>query len=104
MPAVEATFTTVPRLASRCGSAAWMVWNGPVVLTASLHVSLNATNALIQETVRAFYTGWYKELVTEVPRVGMRIGLPLASIPVAQLSLSANRRAIRNSPVARSRT
>jgi L-alanine-DL-glutamate epimerase-like enolase superfamily enzyme len=42
---------------------------GPVVLTASLHVSLNAPNALIQETVRAFYTGWYKELVTEVPRV-----------------------------------
>jgi L-alanine-DL-glutamate epimerase-like enolase superfamily enzyme len=42
---------------------------GPVVLTASLHVSLNAPNALIQESVRAFYTGWYKELVTEVPRV-----------------------------------
>jgi L-alanine-DL-glutamate epimerase-like enolase superfamily enzyme len=42
---------------------------GPVVLTASLHVSLNAPNALIQETVRAFYTGWYTELVTDVPRV-----------------------------------
>ena len=42
---------------------------GPVVLTASLHVSLNVPNALLQETVRAFYTGWYRELVTEVPRV-----------------------------------
>ena len=25
--------------------------------------------ALIQETVRAYYTGWYKELVTELPEV-----------------------------------
>lgn len=42
---------------------------GPVVFAASCHVSLNATNALIQESVRAFYTGWYKELVTEIPTV-----------------------------------
>ena len=42
---------------------------GPVVLIASLHLSLNATNALIQETVRAFYTGWYRELVTELPEI-----------------------------------
>lgn len=40
---------------------------GPVVLTASMHLSLNATNALIQETVRAFYSGWYRELVTDLP-------------------------------------
>jgi len=42
---------------------------GPVVFAASCHLSLNATNALIQESVRAFYTGWYKELVTELPRI-----------------------------------
>jgi L-alanine-DL-glutamate epimerase-like enolase superfamily enzyme len=42
---------------------------GPIVFAASCHVSLNATNALIQESVRAFYTGWYKELVTELPRI-----------------------------------
>jgi L-alanine-DL-glutamate epimerase-like enolase superfamily enzyme len=42
---------------------------GPVVFTASCHVSLNATNALIQESVRAFYSGWYKELVTDLPVV-----------------------------------
>jgi L-alanine-DL-glutamate epimerase-like enolase superfamily enzyme len=42
---------------------------GPVVLIASVHLSLNATNALIQETVRAFYTGWYRELVTELPEI-----------------------------------
>jgi galactonate dehydratase len=40
---------------------------GPVVLMASMHLSLNAINALIQESVRAFYTGWYTELVTDLP-------------------------------------
>ena len=42
---------------------------GPVVWAASTHLSLHAPNALIQECVRAFYTGWYKELVTELPKV-----------------------------------
>jgi galactonate dehydratase len=42
---------------------------GPVVLAASTHLSAAAPNALIQETVRAYYTGWYRQLVTEVPRV-----------------------------------
>ena len=40
---------------------------GPIVLQASTHLSLNAPNALIQETVRAYYTGWYRELVTHLP-------------------------------------
>lgn len=40
---------------------------GPVVLVASTHLSLNAANALVQESVRAFYTGWYTELVTDLP-------------------------------------
>jgi len=40
---------------------------GPIVLTASVHVSLNCPNTLIQETVRAFTTGWYKEVVTDLP-------------------------------------
>lgn len=42
---------------------------GPVVLAASTHLSLNAPNALVQETVRAFYRGWYGELVTELPPI-----------------------------------
>ncbi len=42
---------------------------GPVVLTASCHLSLNATNALIQETVRAFTSGWYPEVVDGLPRI-----------------------------------
>lgn len=43
--------------------------SGPVVLTASVHLSINAPNALIQEMVRAFYFGWYDELVTNLPRI-----------------------------------
>jgi L-alanine-DL-glutamate epimerase-like enolase superfamily enzyme len=42
---------------------------GPVVLTASTHLSINLPNALIQESVRAYYTGWYKELVTDLPTI-----------------------------------
>ena len=42
---------------------------GPVVFTASTHLSLNAPNALVQESVRAFYKGWYPEVVTAVPPV-----------------------------------
>ena len=42
---------------------------GPVVLAASTHLSLNATNALIQESVRAYYHTWYRDLVTALPEV-----------------------------------
>ncbi|MDE0783680.1 MAG: mandelate racemase/muconate lactonizing enzyme family protein [Planktomarina sp.] len=42
---------------------------GPVVLTASTHLSLHAHNAMVQESVRAFYNGWYKDFVTDMARV-----------------------------------
>jgi len=42
---------------------------GPVVLTASVHLSLNCPNTLIQETVRAFTSGWYREVLTELPDI-----------------------------------
>ncbi|WMT89190.1 mandelate racemase/muconate lactonizing enzyme family protein [Pelagibacterium sp. H642] len=42
---------------------------GPVVFMASCQFSLHARNAMIQESVRAFYTGWYTELVTALPTV-----------------------------------
>jgi L-alanine-DL-glutamate epimerase-like enolase superfamily enzyme len=42
---------------------------GPVVLSASTHLSLNAPNALVQESVRAFYRTWYGDLVTQLPPV-----------------------------------
>jgi L-alanine-DL-glutamate epimerase-like enolase superfamily enzyme len=41
---------------------------GPLVYAASVHFSIWAPNALIQESVRAFYTGWYNQLVTHVPK------------------------------------
>lgn len=42
---------------------------GPVVLTASTHLSLNAPNALVQESVRAYYHTWYRDIVTALPEV-----------------------------------
>ncbi len=42
---------------------------GPVVFTASCHLSLNAPNAVIQESVRALYTGWYAQVMTVLPNV-----------------------------------
>lgn len=42
---------------------------GPVALCASTHIALHARNCFIQEMVRAFYYGWYGELVTQLPPV-----------------------------------
>jgi L-alanine-DL-glutamate epimerase-like enolase superfamily enzyme len=42
---------------------------GPVVFAASIHLTLNAPNALIQEAVRAYYRGFYRDIVTEMPRI-----------------------------------
>ena len=42
---------------------------GPVVLAASTHLALNAPNALVQESVRAFYRTWYRDVVTALPEV-----------------------------------
>ncbi|PAU78332.1 dehydratase [Halomonas salipaludis] len=42
---------------------------GPVGFAAAIHMSFSQPNTLIQESVRAFYKGWYNELVTAVPRI-----------------------------------
>jgi galactonate dehydratase len=42
---------------------------GPVGFAAAVHMSFSQPNTLIQESVRAFYRGWYQELVTQVPRI-----------------------------------
>lgn len=42
---------------------------GPVGFVAAVHMSFSQPNTLIQESVRAFYRGWYQELVTEMPRI-----------------------------------
>lgn len=42
---------------------------GPVGFAAAVHMAFSQPNTLIQESVRAFYSGWYKELVTAIPRI-----------------------------------
>ena len=42
---------------------------GPVALAASTHLALHAPNVFVQEIVRAFYFGWYQELVTKLPPI-----------------------------------
>ncbi|NAZ36213.1 mandelate racemase/muconate lactonizing enzyme family protein [Rubellimicrobium sp. CFH 75288] len=50
---------------------------GPVVLAASTHLALNAPNALVQESVRAFLRTWYRDCVTALPEVrDGHIGVP----------------------------
>jgi L-alanine-DL-glutamate epimerase-like enolase superfamily enzyme len=43
---------------------------GPVALCTGAHFSVSTSNVLIQETVRAYYTDWYKEIVTQLPIIG----------------------------------
>ena len=42
---------------------------GPVTWVANLHLALAHVNALWLESVRAFYAGFYRRMVTELPRV-----------------------------------
>jgi L-alanine-DL-glutamate epimerase-like enolase superfamily enzyme len=72
---------------------------GPVVLAASTHLSLNAPNALIQESVRAFHRGWYRDCVTALPPIANgRItvpagpGLGLALNPELDRAFTTSRR------------
>ncbi|MBP1930146.1 mandelate racemase/muconate lactonizing enzyme family protein [Ammoniphilus resinae] len=51
---------------------------GPVSFAVDVHLSINAPNTLVQECVRAFYSTWYKELVTEVPLIKDGFVYPLA--------------------------
>jgi L-alanine-DL-glutamate epimerase-like enolase superfamily enzyme len=40
-----------------------------VVFAASIHLALNLPNAIFQESVRAYYSSWYRDLVTVMPRI-----------------------------------
>jgi L-alanine-DL-glutamate epimerase-like enolase superfamily enzyme len=42
---------------------------GPVVYIAGTHFCLAVPNAMIQEGVRAYYLGWYRDVLTDLPRV-----------------------------------
>ena len=50
---------------------------GPVGFVAGVHASFSQPNTLIQESVRAFYTGWYAELVTALPVISGGHVLPM---------------------------
>lgn len=66
-------FTEGRKVASLCDSHglpfAAHDCTGPVALTAATHLALHAPNMFIQEIVRAFYHGWYGDLVTALPPV-----------------------------------
>ena len=53
---------------------------GPVGFIAAIHASFSQPNTLVQESVRAFYTGWYRELVTEMPIIENGHVLPMAGV------------------------
>ncbi len=40
---------------------------GPVAFIAGTHMSIHLPNAVIQESVRAYYRDWYRDLVTNLP-------------------------------------
>lgn len=42
---------------------------GPIVLAAGIHLAMNAPNAVFMESVRAYYSTWYRDLVTVMPRI-----------------------------------
>ena len=42
---------------------------GPVLLAANVHLLMSASNALIAETVRAHYRGFYRDIVTQMPKI-----------------------------------
>ena len=42
---------------------------GPVIYTAGTHLCLALPNAMIQEGVRAYYHGWYEDVVTTLPTI-----------------------------------
>ena len=42
---------------------------GPLAWAACTNLTINAPNALVQESVRAFYSGWYTELAQNLPVV-----------------------------------
>ena len=53
---------------------------GPVGFAAAVHMAFSQPNTLIQESVRAYYTGWYRDLVTVVPRIHNGFVYPMEGI------------------------
>jgi L-alanine-DL-glutamate epimerase-like enolase superfamily enzyme len=53
---------------------------GPVVWIANLHISLAFPSAMILESVRAFYNGFYNNLVTNLPKIENGLAFPMAGV------------------------
>jgi galactonate dehydratase len=73
---------------------------GPVGFIAGIHASFSQPNTLIQESVRAFYKGWYNELVTTMPVIkdgyvypmeGHGLGVELLPAVFARTDLTVRR-------------
>ncbi len=59
---------------------------GPLAWAACTNLTINAPNALVQESVRAFYSGWYNELAQNLPVVeDGQIWLPEGTGMIAEL-------------------
>ena len=76
---------------------------GPVGFITAVHASFSQPNTLIQESVRAAYTGWYKDLVTELPVIrdgyvypmeGPGLGTQLSPALLARSDLRGRRSAV----------
>lgn len=52
---------------------------GPITLVANLHLTLAAPNALLLETVRTYTRGFYRDLVTTLPRIEQGYAYPLTT-------------------------
>jgi galactonate dehydratase len=50
---------------------------GPVQLCANVHMLMAAPNALVLETVRAHYRGYYQQIVTALPRIEHGFAYPM---------------------------
>lgn len=42
---------------------------GPITMVAAAHLAVHLPNAVFAETVRAFYTGWYRKLIEPLPTI-----------------------------------
>jgi len=51
--------------------------NGPVVWVASIQLMMHIPNALVMETVRAYHSGWFRDVLTDLPRVEQGYIYPL---------------------------
>ncbi len=50
---------------------------GPLNYVVGVHLSCSLTNAFVQESVRAFYRGWYRDIVTDLPAISKGYVSPL---------------------------